>query len=1472
MFLLHLVFVFAAALLGAAAVFWFHESGFRLLRHYPRLARRPLWERTLVSLLVAGAVFIGVAKHAAPQRTGVPDAPAAAPFSLPDLPVLSGDPFPPWTNALAGVTLTGILAGDESVRLRVSWPEGEPVGGGRVEVYCRRDLTAGGWARVGGASVFAWEGHALLEIPHVAIPEGGADQAFFTAASALDMDGDGLPDAYERLVSRTDPEAADTDGDGRTDGDEVLGAEIRGLGPVATDPLDPDSDRDGVPDGAEAAAGSHPGLSDTDFDGLDDLAELGAAVREPDFRWYDASAGEDLLAAGEGADALVHVVTPAYAAVLGGRSFGRVAVDPNGLLYLVPAGSEPPDAWNAGGGFADLAPWYPDPWRPSTLSNALVAACWSSFRARPGSSIRVCAVPSNACTVVEFRRMGWPSWEDEPADWATFQAVLPSVPGEPVRVSVLEATPGFLASARPAVGLVDPSRRDFAVPDARHCVQLFPGEPLPEPPFTVALRAGTGSDPARADTDGDGLGDFRELEAGTAPVLPDTDGDGRADGDEVDGSPPTDPLDPDMDRDGLPDGWEVRWGLCPTSAADGASADTDQDGLSNGAEMRLGTNPLECDTDGDGIDDAEEAELNAGGGGPDPTRHDTDGDGVSDGDELDAGTDPRLGDTDGDGMDDGWEIAHRAASGTPVDPLDPDDAASDPDGDGRTNYVEYLDGTDPGVADTPGGGFAPHELREVPLHVCGLDAHWTLEVRGLGPHDFGTRRVSNIAFCNSWWGLCISSTNLPLRRCNSYRLSLKWLRNIYDDDPWPRYGWGAWAGSSYDWQAVTATFPDYSAARTPYRRTLSGPGWFVENDEGLLTPYVEQGGEGGANVAGGLSAVLHVLDDPRIVFDYDRDGRIDADDAAKAADGRTVFRFWVNDDDDSGDVNDSAHDAPHAMDPDWDTARVDGRGDLLDFTPAWLDVSGVLPPLARTSVCDRLSWVLRSPCVGALWTDLARDEAGAFLKGDAGARFGAGLSQGVLSADVQPAGGPGLELDAAFRAAAEGDASRGVVLLEGREAGTGLALECWLDRDVDDPWGCPACVASCAARIRISSVEDMYWFHSLRGAELDGAFTVPEAPAPRNLADGAKDLDVFFTHGFRVKEPEAHAWGAEVFKRLWQAGSNARFHMFTWAGDHGWPDSALHFQQNVYQALRTGGALRTLLGREQPDPAKRVLMAQSLGNMVACEALRQGLRVGKYFMFNAAVPSEALAAYLQDADASVRARYVPADWHPYPVLSWASNWHRLFADDPSDARGRMGWPGRYTSALDNAGEVYNYYSTGDEIFWEHPSTPWLLSGATDGLGAFSWQKQEVRKGSGLVAGTESGGWGFHYNPAPNPNHVWPPPMAEPYSPAEAASMLADGRILSRPVFSDADAGEMLDAGAAANDIFLALAKHVPAISSPVGGKTVLPNDENHDLNGGAFRNGWGRDSSGWKHSDMKDMAFYFVHKLYSQLTLKADLK
>lgn len=52
-------------------------------------------------------------------------------------------------------------------------------------------------------------------------------------------------------------------------------------------------------------------------------------------------------------------------------------------------------------------------------------------------------------------------------------------------------------------------------------------------------------------------------------------------------------------------------------------------------------------------------------------------------------------DTDQDGIDDVYELAREAI----LDPLDPTDAARDPDGDGRSNLRESRDGTDPEVAD-----------------------------------------------------------------------------------------------------------------------------------------------------------------------------------------------------------------------------------------------------------------------------------------------------------------------------------------------------------------------------------------------------------------------------------------------------------------------------------------------------------------------------------------------------------------------------------------------------------------------------------------------------------------------------------------------------------------------------------------------------------------------------------------------------
>ena len=90
---------------------------------------------------------------------------------------------------------------------------------------------------------------------------------------------------------------------------------------------------------------------------------------------------------------------------------------------------------------------------------------------------------------------------------------------------------------------------------------------------------------------------------------------------------------------------------------------------------------------------------------------------------------------------------------------------------------------------------------------------------------------------------------------------------------------------------------------------------------------------------------------------------------------------------------------------------------------------------------------------------------------------------------------------------------------------------------------------------------------------------------------------------------------------------------------------------------------------------------------------------------------------------------------------------------------------------------------------------------------------------------------------------------------------------------------MFDRNASLDNQWLALAKHVPAVSGAMGGRAVARNvGENVNMNldeaiGGVPRpNRWGRGSPDWHHSDMKDMAYFYVYELYEQLIHKGDLK
>jgi hypothetical protein len=158
------------------------------------------------------------------------------------------------------------------------------------------------------------------------------------------------------------------------------------------------------------------------------------------------------------------------------------------------------------------------------------------------------------------------------------------------------------------------------------------------------------SDPYKKDTDGDGLTDQQEKEGWnvrcrsenpnlTLAIVP------------YEYHVSSDPQNPDIDSDGLNDLQEM------VLRTDPHKADTDCDGAwdtSDGFEVESGMNPVDCDTDDDGLTDGKEIDLWIGACGYFP---DTPGNVPQEAIDT-AVSNAKNPDVDGDGMTDGEEIAY----------------------------------------------------------------------------------------------------------------------------------------------------------------------------------------------------------------------------------------------------------------------------------------------------------------------------------------------------------------------------------------------------------------------------------------------------------------------------------------------------------------------------------------------------------------------------------------------------------------------------------------------------------------------------------------------------------------------------------------------------------------------------------------------------------------------------------------------
>lgn len=556
-----------------------------------------------------------------------------------------------------------------------------------------------------------------------------------------DHDGDGLTAAMEQAAG-TSPVDRDTDADGLTDGQELT---------HGTDPLVADTDGDGLRDGAEVRARTDPMNPDSDADGLGDVDELlSVAVEGPD------GASAKVLGAGQSA--------------LGARIAAVPANDPRtGVSTQLGAAFEfesPGEGMVA----AEITLPYDPASLPSGEANARARVFWLDENANAwvpvGTEQRVDAAGRTVTITVDhfstyavFDIVNWgQAWEaklnpcrvrsDGGGDDVVFLDLALSIDSsgsmswnDPTglrRDAAKIFVDALLAEDRAAVVDFDSGARVLqslttnkeAVKGAIDRIDDVGGTNISAGVSAANSVLINNNDPDRGRvmillTDGDGswnpyylsqakqshitiytIGLGNAVNSGLLSTIASETG-GQyyqvASADELpeafrrisDDTGGDEGVNLDSDHDGLNDCVEIQGAYSPGTGlrymSDPLNEDTDGDGLRDGEEVlpldtsvgipsasdtfHVLSDPSNADSDGDGLADPAELDEETS-----VWRADSDADGLGDSDELSWATDPLAGDTDGDGYGDGTEVTQTDAGFSPVvfdDPMSPDEWASE---------------------------------------------------------------------------------------------------------------------------------------------------------------------------------------------------------------------------------------------------------------------------------------------------------------------------------------------------------------------------------------------------------------------------------------------------------------------------------------------------------------------------------------------------------------------------------------------------------------------------------------------------------------------------------------------------------------------------------------------------------------------------------------------------------------------------
>ncbi len=912
----------------------------------------------------------------------------------------------------------------------------------------------------------------------------------------------------------------------------------------------------------------------------------------------------------------------------------------------------------------------------------------------------------------------------------------------------------------------------------------------------------------------------------------------------------------DTNTNGLADPGETTFQNDPFRAQPN-NRDTDGDGLTDIQEQTLGTQISHPDSDGDLIPDGWEVShsLNPLNAADAQLDNDTGGsDGLSNLDEYRHNSDPKKRDTDDDGVLDGPEAKGPDGNLATDDGSNPNDASDN----GTRPPASELLALKLGVGDRSGSHSEDYVLNVFQLQPDGSEKRlYTLRSGGFGQYTEQTR-------------------SFP--KTHTYTFQIDWQgTNNNAQSP----GSANAEGADFDYHLVIEPLNGNQShilidSYDPRTKTTD-PTQPLRDPEDL-NPADDDNDD--------IETFLETHEPKRVVLlrasilvDANRDGQFSKEDEGQITE-QAPWRIWTNGDNDWGETGgtDIQGLGSGPNDKDLYNQYIDQERDLVDFFSMTLQIRQALSLLPKEThqYSISLDGVENIPYIRAVWVPIyplnnSYGDCNRHLKDVDHARSVIKLQSHRVYND-----GAGYTIsDEMLTSLANGN---GIILIEGCIA-TSKNIEVIIrNRELNQ------IALKLRLPIIVSDVEDMFrakWLDENLAGGSQGGFPTEPVNYPDSLTNGKTFI---FVNGYNVSGHQSRGWHSELFKRMYQSGSRARFLGVIWHGNesqfsvsrnsHVTPD----FWRNVHNAFRTSKSLADLVN-EIPavngKPNEKIISAFSLGNVMTSSAIHDwGMQVSKYFLIDAAVPREAYSGVITaEEEQNMR----NPEWAAYDKRLWASNWWQTFPENHA-CRDKVKWTGRF-SAFPNA---YNFYSSGEEVLKHSEGTMPPID--TSGLRA--WTKQEMTKGFGFLSGGgighigASGGW--DWNPA---WYITEFSGIENYqrkrNNAETQS-ISNEQLRNQPFFEpfrfdDFHKTETQEAAAKNYDeVSRLLAESIPAISYAVGSTPVeeFPEGHNFDMNT-EFKNGWPatrNDDTGWHHSDIREMSYLYIYKLFDKFCELGELR